>query len=78
MKLRMNQNLQQKMMILKKTLACIMVIPNNGCGQELPKITEYNLLVYVDGWTVQNACYMTMSRTATATISTKAYALIYY
>ena len=36
-----NQNLQQKMMILSKTLICIKVIPNNKYGKRLQKIQKY-------------------------------------
>ena len=36
-----NQNLQQKMMILSKTLVCIKVIPNRKYGKRLLKIQKY-------------------------------------
>ena len=50
------------MMILSQKLVCTKVTPNNECRQKLPKITEYKLLVYVNGCTVQKTCYMNIKR----------------
>ena len=46
--------------------------------KKLLKVTENNLLVYVDGWSVQKACNMNISRATSKILSTKVYVLIHY